>query len=313
MAKIEEDLELIVRVAEMYYELGQTQKEIADKLDYSRPMISKILSLAHDMGIVNVSIRNPISEAEELERELESIFKPLKAIVVPSSLEEEITLNRVYKSAAKYLEENIKDNEIIGIGRGSSVYGLVHNLSNYKIRGIQTVPLTGGLGSIDSNYQVNETARKAAESFGGVCHYIYSPVYLGSSTTKEALLSDGELKPAFDLWNKLDWALLGIGAIFQANNAYYKDRVLKAEKETGQKVIADFCINLLDSSGNHVCFEDPVIAINLAQLKKAKKIMAIASGTYKVEAILACIKGNWIDVLVTDEKTAYNLMKKINK
>ena len=41
MAKIEEDIEIIVRVAELYYEMGQTQQEIADRLNYSRPMISQ--------------------------------------------------------------------------------------------------------------------------------------------------------------------------------------------------------------------------------------------------------------------------------
>lgn len=317
MSKIEEDIEVIVRVAELYYEMGQTQQEIADKLNYSRPMISKLLSYAHDLGVVQITVNNPNSEAKELATKLEEIFstedRHFKAIVVPSSIEEELAKNRVYKAAANYLEDNICDNETIGIGRGSSVYGLVSNLSGNKRVGIKTVPLAGGMGSIDSMYQLNETARKAAQSLGGVCHYVYSPVYLGHKTTKDAILSDPELKHTFDLWDKLDWAVVGIGAIFQKNNSYYRDLVLKAEEETGQKVVADLCINLIDSFGRPVISQTPVIAINLSQLRKAKKVIAIASGTYKTQAILACIKGNWIDTLITDEYTAFDLIKKHKK
>lgn len=317
MSKIEVEMEVIVQVAELYYEMGQTQQEIADKLNYSRPMISKILSSAHDLGIVSISVQNPNTEAKKLAIEMEEIFssedKPLKVIVVPSSSEHELTLNRVYKVAANYLEANLCDNEIVGIGRGSSIYGLVNNLSGNKRTGIQTVPLTGGLGGIDSLYQVNETARRAAYSLGGICHFVYSPVYLGHKATKDAILSDPELKPSFDLWDELDWALVGIGAIFQSNNNYYRDRVLKAEAETGQKVIADLCVNLIDPLGNPVNSGDPVVAINLTQLRRTKKVMAVASGTYKVQAILACIKGNWIDILVTDEYTASDLIKNSKK
>ena len=145
----------------------------------------------------------------------------------------------------------------------------------------------------------------------GFVNYIYSPVYLGHKATKDAILSDPELKPTFDLWNKLDWAILGIGAIFQYNNDYYKDLVLKAEKETGQKAVADLCINLIDPFGKAICFNAPVIAINFSQLRKAKRVMAVASGTFKTQAILACIKGDWIDILVTDEYTAIDLIKHI--
>lgn len=317
MSKIEGDIEVIVQVAELYYEMGQTQQEIADKLNYSRPMISKLLSNAHDLGIVEINVKNPNTEAKELAMEMEEIFstadRPFKAIVVSASAQEELTKSRVYKASANYLEENLTDNEIIGIGRGSSVYGLVNNLSGNKRTGIKTVPLAGGLGSIDSLYQVNETARKAASSLGGVCHYVYSPVYLGHKSTKNAILSDPELKPTFDLWDELDWAVVGIGAIFQYNNNYYRDLVLKAEVGTGRKVVADLCVNLIDPFGRPVDSQASVIAINLSQLRKAKKVMAIASGTYKVQAILPCIKGNWIDTLVTDEYTAFDLIKNYKK
>ena len=72
--------------------------------------------------------------------------RPFKAIVVPSSMEEELTNKRVYKAAANYLEDNISDNQIIGIGRGPSIYGLANNLSGNKRTGIETVPLAGGMG-----------------------------------------------------------------------------------------------------------------------------------------------------------------------
>ena len=43
---------------------------------------------------------------------------------------------------------------------------------------------------------------------------------------------------------------------------------------------------------------------------KFKKIVGIASGSTKADSIVAAIKGGYINALVTDEQTAYCILKK---
>ena len=49
---------------------------------------------------------------------------------------------------------------------------------------------------------------------------------------------------------------------------------------------------------------DRVIGISLAQMKRAKRVVALAGGKRKLEAILGELNGRWINVLLTDHATA---------
>lgn len=51
----------IVLVANLYYKNNLSQREIANRLNISRPWVSKLLSRAEDLGIVKIKIDSPIS------------------------------------------------------------------------------------------------------------------------------------------------------------------------------------------------------------------------------------------------------------
>ena len=51
-----------------------------------------------------------------------------------------------------------------------------------------------------------------------------------------------------------------------------------------------------------------VIGIDLVTLRRAARVVGIAGGTGKVEAILASLRGKWINVLITDRQTAERLI-----
>lgn len=50
-----------------------------------------------------------------------------------------------------------------------------------------------------------------------------------------------------------------------------------------------------------------VIGIDLATLKSAPRVVGIAGGESKVAAILASLAGKWINVLITERRTAEQL------
>ena len=59
----------------------------------------------------------------------------------------------------------------------------------------------------------------------------------------------------------------------------------------------------------HGPLDDRVIAITLEELKKTPRVVGVAGGDRKVEAIRACLKGSLVNVLVTDKFTAEKLLK----
>ncbi|WP_155467637.1 helix-turn-helix domain-containing protein [Trueperella pyogenes] len=45
------DVQLLLQVARMYYDLGLRQSEIAEKIGYSRPSVSRLLENARKLGM----------------------------------------------------------------------------------------------------------------------------------------------------------------------------------------------------------------------------------------------------------------------
>jgi DNA-binding transcriptional regulator LsrR (DeoR family) len=54
-------LDLAARAAWLYYASGNTQEEIAAKLNLSRPGAQRLIALAMEEGIVKVRINHPIT------------------------------------------------------------------------------------------------------------------------------------------------------------------------------------------------------------------------------------------------------------
>src|SRR5690606_41256575 len=67
-------VDLLVKAAELYYEFGMTQEEVAAHLNVSRPTVSRLLRQARERGIVRIAVVNPKSRAGELERRLVETF-----------------------------------------------------------------------------------------------------------------------------------------------------------------------------------------------------------------------------------------------
>jgi DNA-binding transcriptional regulator LsrR (DeoR family) len=52
-----------------------------------------------------------------------------------------------------------------------------------------------------------------------------------------------------------------------------------------------------------------VIGIDLVKLRACKRVVGVAGGVQKVNAILGALRGGLIDVLITDQRTAEALSK----
>lgn len=64
---------LIAKVAYLYYEKGQTQREIAQKIGITRVAVSRILTEARTDGIVEIEVHYPWT-SKDLEKQLVTTF-----------------------------------------------------------------------------------------------------------------------------------------------------------------------------------------------------------------------------------------------
>jgi len=52
-----------------------------------------------------------------------------------------------------------------------------------------------------------------------------------------------------------------------------------------------------------------VIGIDLVKLRSCRRVVGVAGGVHKIDAILGALRGNLLDVLITDQRTAETLSK----
>ena len=74
-------------------------------------------------------------------------------------------------------------------------------------------------------------------------------------------------------------------------------------------------LTIIDKDGNVIqsSLERRLMSTPLEQLKEMNNSIGVAGGSTKSEAILAALKGNYLDVLITDEATATNVLRLKNQ
>ena len=79
-----------------------------------------------------------------------------------------------------------------------------------------------------------------------------------------------------------------------------------------QGAVGDILSHFIDRDGNPVGsdVEQRLMSTPLEDLRKMENVIGVAGGERKVDAILAVLRGKYLDALVTDETTAAALLER---
>ncbi|MDK2835840.1 MAG: deoxyribonucleoside regulator [Thermosediminibacterales bacterium] len=306
------DIRLITRAAHMYYDDNMTQQAISDKLGISRPAVSRLLKKAREEGIVEININSPYSFSQQ-ERQIEKLYGLREVIIVPYYNDENIKLKKILgKAAALYLTRVIKDGDIIGVSWGTTLYCMLENLKVGRQYDVVFVSLVGGIGNTQIEVHSNQLVINFSRIFGGKGQFLHAPAIVDSIEVKKSISSDKKIREVLELGQKSNIALVGIGSpdsTTMMKAGYFSTRDIQELKEAG--VIGDICSQFFDIQGR-LCnaeMNQRGIGLTLDQLKKIPLVIGVAGGTLKMKSILGALRGGYLDVLVTDSKTAKFLIE----
>ena len=309
-----EQLRLMHLAAEMYYLENKTQNEIAEKLEFSRPKVSRLLSQAREEGIVQITVVNPFGSVDALSDVLQQKLGLSNVIVVPGKEGSQEQIRKLLgHAAARYLRTSLQQGDVLGIGWGRTLREVVDSLEPNSDQGLSIVPLLGGLGQISHSFQVHEMARLISERLGGIWQALYVPALVEDSAAHNSLLASRDVIQVVESWNELTVALVGIGNIdlgpeIEMLFANYLDaKTLGHLKEA--HAVGDICMRFFDLNGKSIPETMGVISIDHKQLRKVPRRIGVAGGQEKAEAILGAVRGELVNILITDESAAQRMLE----
>jgi deoxyribonucleoside regulator len=306
-----DDLRILVKISHMYYEDGATQAEIAEVLGVSRPLISKYLAKAKDLGIVKIHIEDEMAHPyAALENALEKKFH-LREVIVPDGREQSI--KRALGSATgEYLLRIAKKNQIIGVSSGTTLFEVANEMPKASLSPLTIVPLVGGMVDERLDIHANHIAVQIASRLGADYKLLHAPVVVDTPEAKNLFLRQSSISDIFELCSHADIAIVGIGGSPEHSTmvrTYMGDDYKQELNQTD--VIGDICYNFISSQGKAslVSWNERVIALSLEQLKRIPIVISVAHGEEKLTAIYGALVGKLVHVLVTDHFTAEGLLK----
>lgn len=302
------------RVAYYYYKEGLTQEEIAKRMKMSRQRVNRIISSCIDLGIVTINIEGLDNSNLELETKLEDKYG-LKEVRIINETADEQKIQELGIEGGKYLRSILKDNDIIGFSRGRNTSALVDFLPE-DVEYPQNITVTQLMGSAietNENTAVDETVYHFAAKLHAKASRLYAPIILSNEELRDSFIQEPYFEKSYEVIKKCDIAVVGIGTASSQwkHMISLYDIADKEQTEWAKDVAGEVCTHFYNSKGAAIepPFRNRIISILLDDYMKIPVRIGVAGGKDKTEAIAAAIKGDYINVLITDLQTARQLME----
>ena len=302
------------RVAYYYYKEGLTQEEIAKRMKMSRQRVNRIISSCIDLGIVTINIEGLDNSNLELETKLEDKYG-LKEVRIINETADEQKIQELGIEGGKYLRSILKDNDIIGFSRGRNTSALVDFLPE-DVEYPQNITVTQLMGSAietNENTSVDETVYHFGAKLHAKASRLYAPIILSNEELRDSFIQEPYFEKSYEVIKKCDIAVVGIGTASSQwkHMISLYDIADKEQTEWAKDVAGEVCTHFYNSEGAAIepPFRNRIISILLDDYMKIPVRIGVAGGKDKTEAIAAAIKGDYINVLITDLQTARQLME----
>jgi DNA-binding transcriptional regulator LsrR (DeoR family) len=304
---------LAVRAAWLHYAGGLTQSEVARRLGVPSVKAHRLIARAVAEGVVKVTIDGDIVECVELEAQLTERFGLQYCEVAPDLGEEGLPLRALGHAGAGYLKREIErgDNAVIGLGHGRTLSAAVQYMPRVNAKNLRFVSLLGGL---TRNYGANpyDVMHRIAEKTGTHAYVMPVPFFANTEEDREVLRAQRAVKEVFDLANNADLKLVGLGNVNADAQLVLSGMVEPSEIAdiAAAGGVGEILGHFFDADGRIV---DTALSARMlsASFPKTRneRLVALAGGHNKVDAIRAILSSHRLFGLITDERTAKALLK----
>jgi DNA-binding transcriptional regulator LsrR (DeoR family) len=300
------------RAGWLYFIAGNTQDEIARKLNVSRPTAQRLVSLSLTERLITYRLDHPIAACMEFARRLTERYSLKRCDVVPSDPEKPAAVAGVAAVAAALLEQKLAATSplIIALGTGRTLRAAVDQIRPMQCPHHQLVSLVGNIAP-DGSASLFDTLTRLADLTQARHYPIPLPVVAASPAERELLLALETVRRVHMLAARADLTLVGVGQM-DANAQQFvdgfitRDELLDLRREGAVGEVVGWAF---DKDGRILSgATNPRVTSVPHRPGSGRLVVGVAVGPAKVKSIEAALRGQILTGLITDEMTAAALL-----
>ncbi|WP_181703176.1 sugar-binding transcriptional regulator [Chthonobacter albigriseus] len=300
------------RAGWLYFVAGNTQDEIARKLNVSRPTAQRLVSLAISERLITFRLEHPIARCMEMAARLAERFGLVHCEVAPSDPATETVTIGIAELTAAFIEGRLKSDKpvILAIGTGRSLRAAVDQIQPMKCPHHELVSMVGNI-TPDGSASFFDVLSKLADLTQARHYPIPLPLMTSSAEEKSLLLGLGPVRRVHQLAEKADVTLVGIGHVGVDAPLFLDGFISREEVIESMRLgaVGEICSWCFDAEGRILekGFNARITSVRHQVPPPGLKV-GVAAGRVKVPAIRAAMAGRIINGLITNEETAELLL-----
>ena len=311
----EEKTDLLTQVAVWYYEDGLNQADIAERIDKSRSMVSRLLDQARAAGIVEVRIRHPLRTDDGLAEQLCQAYGLGEAHVLAEPPDDyRLMLRRLGELGSRCLQTALHPGVIVGLSWGSGVHAVVSAMPVMPVPDSTIVQLIGAVGHGDPMIDGVELGRWLAQKLGASFRFLSAPLLVSDEAVAQALRLERINQETLTLAAQAEVAVIGIGTPVPEYSSLLRAGYLSRgdlEELMAAGVVGDVVAHQFDGQGRvlDISANRRAISLDAESIRRIPKVIAVSGSVSKAEAIAAALRGGFCSCLVTDSKAAHKVLE----
>lgn len=310
---VEDDLSLAARAAWLHHVGRLTQSEVATRLNVPNVKAHRLIARAGREGMVRVFVDGEIARCVQLEQQLCRAYGLGFCEVAPNVDDDPLPLRSLGTIGARYLRLACEKGEdsVIGLGHGRTLAACIEHLPRVDVKRLKFVSLLGGF---TRRFAANpfDVINRIVERTGAEAYVLPLPFALNSAEDRAVLMAQRGIKDVFALARSATLRFAGIGivdghAASLATSGMIEPAEFDEVARAGGR--GEILGHFFDVQGRRVETElsGRIAALDHDDLRSGR-LVAVAGGTAKPDAIRAVLSSGLLHGLLTDEHTAGTLL-----
>lgn len=308
--------ELAVTAAQQYYGAGRTMAAIARDLKMSRSSISRLLSRAREIGLVEIRVLPPGFRVESLETRLQRRFGVRACVVaVAEGTPEEDRYARTARVGAELVAEHMGADAVLAVSWGTMVNAISHQLSPKPCTNSWIVQTNGVGQSTSGTHHSVGILERFSTAFGASIQQLSFPIFLDSESVTELIEQEQLMRHVRTMIAGADIFLFNVGTVQEGhpnrpwlNGHFLGEKDFRRLREDG--AVGDVATTFIadDGTSADIGLNARSTGPDLESIRDIRHRICVTSGNHKVRALEAALHGGLVTDLVIDEITAGTLL-----